>query len=96
MSDQRRQYDREFKLSAVRLWEESDKTIAAVALSLGIHQSMLRKWRRQLRARGPESFDESGRQERSALLRLQRENKRLVRDLEMLKKTLDYLKTLRR
>ena len=96
MSGHRRQYDREFKLSAIRLWEKSGKTISEVAQSLGIHQSLLRKWRNQLRTRGPESFDESGRQEMSELLRLQRENKRLARDLDVLKKTLDYLKTLRR
>ena len=95
MSNHRRQYDREFKLSSVRLCEESGKTLSEVARSLGIHETMLRKWRNQLRERGPESFNESGRQERSQLLRLQRENKRLQRDLEMLKKTLGYLRTLR-
>jgi transposase len=96
MSGERRQYDRDFKVSAVRLLEESDETLSEVARSLGIHETMLRKWRNQLRERGPESFDESGRQERSELMRLQRENRRLQRDLEMLKKTLGYLKTLKR
>jgi len=96
MSSHRRQYNRDFKVSAVRLLAESDKSLSEVARSLGIHETMLRKWRNQLRQRGPESFDESGRQERSQLLRLQRENKRLQRDLEMLKKTLGYLKTLKR
>ena len=92
MSSQRRQYNREFKLSAVCLWEESGKTVSEVARSLGIHETMLRKWRKQVRERGAESFDEWGRQERSEILRLQRENKELRRDLEMLKKTLGYLK----
>jgi transposase len=96
MSSHRRQYNRDFKVSAVRMLAESDKSLSEVARSLGIHETMLRKWRNQLRQRGPESFDESGRQERSELLRLQRENKRLRRDLEMLKKTLGYLKTLKR
>ena len=96
MSSHRRQYNRDFKVSAVRLLGESDKSLSEVARSLGIHETMLRKWRKQLRQRGPESFDESGRQERSELLRLQRENKRLQRDLEMLKETLGYLKTLKR
>ncbi|MFH1893283.1 MAG: transposase [Candidatus Zixiibacteriota bacterium] len=31
MSDQRRQYSREFKLSAVRLSDESDKSVSEVA-----------------------------------------------------------------
>jgi transposase len=91
MSKRRRQYNREFKLSAVRLLESSEKPLAEVARSLGIHATMLHKWRKQLREGGPESFDESGRQERSQLLRLARENQRLKRDLEMLKKTLAYL-----
>ena len=86
MSSHRRQYNRDFKVSAVRLLAESDKSLSEVARSLGIHETMLRKWRNQLQQRGPESFDESGRQERSELLRRQRENKRLQRDLEMLKK----------
>jgi len=96
MSKGRRQYNRDFKISAVRLLEESDKPLVAVARSLGIHATMLHKWRKQLRERGPESFDESGRQERSQLLRFERENKRLKRDLEMLKKTLDYLEKRKR
>lgn len=86
MSRERRQYSRDFKVSAVGLLEKSDKTLSEVARSLGVHETMLRKWRNQLRERGAESFDESGRQERSELLRLQRENRRLQRDLEMLKK----------
>jgi|WetSurMetagenome_2_1015567.scaffolds.fasta_scaffold166183_3 transposase len=96
MSSSRRQYHREFKLSAVRLWEESGKTVSEVARSLGICETLIRKWRKQIRERGAESFDESGRQERSELLRLQRENKDLRRDLEMLKKTLGYLKKAKR
>jgi transposase len=96
MSSHRRQYNREFKLSAVRLWEESGKSISEMARSLGIHETMLRKWRKQVREKGAESFDELGRQERSELLRLQRENKELRRDLEMLKKTLGYLKKVKR
>jgi transposase len=96
MLSSRRQYNRDFKVSAVRLWEESGKTLSEVARSLGIHETMLRKWRKQIRERGAESFDKSGRQERSELLRLQRENKDLRRDLEMLKKTLGYLKKVKR
>ena len=95
MSSHRHQYNRDFKVSAVRLLAESDKSLSEVARSLGIHETMLRKWRNQLRQRGPESFDESGRQERSELLRLQRKNRQLERDLEMLKKTLGYLKTIK-
>lgn len=88
MSEERRQYDRDFKLSAVRLLEGSDKPLEQVARGLGISGSMLRRWRAQVRERGAQSFSEAGRMERSEVLRLRRENKELKRDLEALKKIL--------
>jgi len=91
MSGKRRQYDRDFKISAVRLLESSDKSLEQVARGLGISGSMLRRWRNQIRSRGVKAFSDGGRMERSELARLRRKNKELRRDLEALKKTLDYL-----
>jgi transposase len=91
MSGKRRQYDRDFKVSAVRLLESSDKSLEHVARGLGISGSMLRRWRNQMGSRGVEAFSHGGRMERSELARLRRKNKELQRDLEALKKTLDYL-----
>lgn len=87
----RRHFDREFKLSAVKLSESSDQPLVQIARSLGVHDSMLRRWRNQVRAKGSVAFDESGRAERSEVVRLRRENRRLKRDLEVLKKTLPRL-----
>ncbi len=91
MSGKRREFDRNFKLSAVRLLESSDEPLEQVARRLSICGSMLRRWRVQVRSRGAEAFSEGGRMERSELTRLMRENKELRRDLEALKKTLGYL-----
>jgi transposase len=91
MSEKRRQYDRDYKLTAVRLLESSDRPLQMVARELGISGSMLRRWRKQVRIKGAESFSDNGRQERSEILRLRRANKELQRDLEALKKTLDLL-----
>jgi transposase len=91
MSGKRREFDRNFKLSAVRLFESSDEPLEQVARRLGICGSMLRRWRSQVKSHGAEAFSEGGRMERSELTRLMRENKELRRDLEALKKTLDYL-----
>jgi len=91
MSGKRRQFDRDFKLSAVRLLESSDEPLEQVARRLSICGSMLRRWRVQVRNRGAEAFSGRGRMQRSELTRLMRENKELRRDLEALKKTLDYL-----
>lgn len=85
------QYDRNFKLSAVKLAESSDKPLAEIARSLGIHDSMLRRWRNQVRKDGISVFDESGRCERTEVEQLRRENRQLKRELEVLKKTLPLL-----
>ena len=87
----RRNFDRDFKLSAVKLADGSDLPLVQIARSLGIHDSMLRRWRNQVRAKGLAAFDESGRAERSEVVRLRRENRRLKRNLEVLKKTLPLL-----
>jgi transposase len=91
MSVKRRQYDRDFKISAVRLLESSDEPSEQVARRLGISGSMLRRWRNQVKSKGVKAFSDGGRMERSELARLRRKNKELQRDLEALKKTLDYL-----
>ena len=90
MSEKRRKFDRNFKVSAVRLLESSDKPLEQVARGLGISGSMLRRWRSQVRERGVGSFSEAGRMERSEVLRLRRENKDLRQQVEVLKKTLGF------
>lgn len=87
----RRQYDRAFKLSAVECLAGSDLPLAQVARSLGIHESMLRRWRDQIRKKGAKAFSFVGRLEGTELEKLRRENRRLKQDLEALKKTLVLL-----
>ena len=87
----RRNFDRDFKLSAIKMSESSDLPLVQIARSLGIHDSMLRRWRTQVRLKGPSVFDESGRAERSEVVQLRRENRRLKREVEILKKTLPLL-----
>ena len=47
MSKERRKYDEEFKKRAVRLSYSSDRTVQEVAASLGVHPSVLHRWRRR-------------------------------------------------
>ncbi|MCX6826753.1 MAG: transposase [candidate division Zixibacteria bacterium] len=90
MGEKRRQFDRDYKLSAVRLLEQSDQPLELVARGLGISGSMLRRWREQVKMKGSDSFSELGRQDRSEILRLRRENKDLKRQIEILKKTFGF------
>lgn len=55
-----RQYDREFKLNAVKLYREGDKSLAKLALDLGIPMTTLAAWTKQFKENGKESFPGSG------------------------------------
>ena len=92
----RRQFDRNFKLSAVKLAERSDRSLAEISRSLGIHDSMLRRWRNQVRKFGSSVFDDAGHCERSEVEQLRRANRQLKRELEVLKKTLPLLEHLKK
>ncbi len=44
----RRHFDRQFKVDAVRLLNESGKPVAEVARELGVRDTILHRWKRQL------------------------------------------------
>src|SRR5215471_10904242 len=52
----------EFKREAVRLAQTSGKAIAHVARELGISDSSIHQWRKELTEHGPEAFPGSGHQ----------------------------------
>jgi transposase len=84
----RRRFDRAYKLSAVRLLAASGESVTQVARSLGIHDNLLRRWRRQLSDGKATTMTESGAQERSEVIRLRRRCHDLEQELALLKKTL--------
>ena len=47
MPNNRRRYDEDFKRRAVRLSYGSERSVRAIAESLGIHENMLHRWRRE-------------------------------------------------
>ena len=57
---ERRQFDREFKLMALRRMETAGN-VEALAEELGIRRELLYKWRRMLEAGGAEALRNSGR-----------------------------------
>lgn len=52
MSKNRKKYDEDFKKRAVRLSYSSERNVQAVADSLGIHRSVLMRWRKQYTPNG--------------------------------------------
>ena len=88
MGEKRRQYTREFKLEAVRLVEESDRSKAQIARELGIHESLLKRWKAQLEGRPQaEAFPGNGK-----LSAAEEEIRRLRRELEQAKQENAFLK----
>lgn len=57
----RRKYDRAFKLEAVKLVTERRTPLAEAARNLGIHENLLRKWKKQYLEDAADSFPGKGR-----------------------------------
>jgi transposase len=83
-------FDREFKLEAIRMAGEPDVHATDVERRLGISKGIISRWKRELTQQGAEAFPGTGHLPASeAQLRsLQRENDRLRRERDILKKAL--------
>ncbi len=62
MPKQQKTYSKEFKQEAVRLVENSGKSMSQVARDLGIADSTLSHWCQQLSQQGEQAFPGSGHQ----------------------------------
>lgn len=83
MSKRKRRHSEEFKREAVGM-VESGQTQAEVARNLGVHVSLLGKWKAKYSSE--ESVSELSEDERLELSRLRAENKRLKIERDILKK----------
>ena len=81
-------YTPEFKREAVRLAQTSGKPIAQVAHELGISDTSIHQWRKELSEHGSEAFPGSGHQtaQEEEIRRLKRELDRVQKEREILKK----------
>ena len=85
-----RSYDRQFKEEAVRLVIEGKRPVVEVASGLGIHENLLRTWKRKYKEDPSGSFSGKGhlRPEDEEFKKLQKENANLKEEREILKKAL--------
>ena len=96
MGGTRRRFTREFKLEAVRLVNEGNESVTAVAERLGIRPDMLRNWKRQVaglpRAQQNNIFMGPGKAtgQEEELKRLRREVEQLQQERDFLKKAAAY------
>ena len=81
---QRKTYSQEFKIEAVRRAQEHG--FAQTARDLGINPNLIHKWRNRLEEDGERAFPGQGNPRDAQLAQLQRDNKRLREENEILKK----------
>jgi transposase len=82
-------YTPEFKHEAVRLAQTSGKPITQIARELGISDTSIHQWRKELAEHGSEAFPGSGHQtaQEEEIRRLKRELERVRMERDILKKT---------
>lgn len=84
----RRTFSREFKIEAVQMVLNHNRSIAEVARSLGIRDTVLRNWVKQFKEQGQQAFPGKGHLSptEQELHHLRLENKRLRAECDILKK----------
>ena len=87
MPKQQKTYTKEFKLEAVQLVKSSGKPMSQIARELGISDSALYHWSKQLAEQGEQAFPGSGHQTTQ-----EEELRRLRRELEITRQERDILK----
>jgi transposase len=80
-------YTREFKQQTVHLFQTSEKSKTEIARDLGISDSALSKWCKEFGEHGEEAFPGKGHQ-----TAIEEENRRLKREIEILRQERDILK----
>jgi len=89
----RKKYTKEFKLEAIRMYENSERPASEIERELGITSGLLSKWKQKLDKlpRKEEAFPGNGKMmdTEGRIRQLERENLQLRQDKEILKKVLE-------
>ena len=86
----RRIYTKEFKVDAIRLYEESGKKQRLLEKELGIGSGCISHWRKELKDEKENAFTGNGKisAKDQELMRLRRENQILKEERDILKKAI--------
>ena len=85
-------YSAEFKIEAVKRLEASGLPVARVAAELGVNENTLHGWLKRYREKEGNPFPGSGKvsDEDAKLKKLEKENRELKEELEIIKKAACY------
>lgn len=88
MTTEKKKYTPEFKMDAVRLVTDQGYKTTEAARNLGIHPSVLNRWKSQLASDGKNAFPGKGHltNEKEEMKKLRKEIQRLKMERDILKK----------
>ncbi|HSW55205.1 MAG TPA: transposase [Ignavibacteriaceae bacterium] len=91
-TEKRRRYDKEFKISAVKMILEEGMNTAQVSRDLGVNENSLYKWKREYVSDQQNAFPGKGRMkpEEEELRELRKQVKRLEMERDILEKAIGY------
>ena len=94
----RKHYDKEFKLNAVKLALETNRSTASVARDLGIESNTLYNWKREYRNEAEQAFPGKGNLtvEDEEMRTLKRRNAELEEEVAILKKAMGYFSAIKK
>lgn len=84
----RKKYDRDFKINAIKFYEESGMKLREVEKELGIGSGGISHWRRELEKESEIVFPGNGSPRDKEIARLKKENEILRQERDILKKAL--------
>jgi len=84
----RRTYDRQFKIDAVKLLKESGKTATEIADNLGIKRDLLSRWTKEFANESNKAFTGKGIPRDEEVIRLKKEIADLRMERDILKKAM--------
>lgn len=92
MSEKRKSYDKEFKLSAVKMITERGMSLMQVSRDLGVNENSLHKWKKDYLSDQQNAFPGKGRMkpEEEELRRVKKELARVTMERDILKKAIGY------
>lgn len=87
-----KQYSAEFKMEAIKRAQNSGISVAKVAAELGINENTLHGWLKRFREKPVDPFPGSGKLslDDEKVRKLERENRELREEIEILKKAAAY------
>ena len=90
---QKRKFDKQFKIDAVRLLETSGKTATAIASDLGIPRDALSRWKKEYNEGNLRPFPGNGNPRDEEIARLKKELTDVKLERDILKKALGIFST---